>query len=78
MEDLLDGERYGFLVDNQVDSYREFFRHLPSREKLLAIEQKILKDLDNSTLKEKRIVLTWRDIADLHKQVIEKSLALKY
>lgn len=77
MEHLLAGQKYGFLVKNQVDSYREFFRNLPSKEKLSKIERAIVKDIENSTLKEQKILLRWWDIAKMYKQVIEETLSTK-
>ncbi|MGA9380586.1 MAG: glycosyltransferase [Phormidium sp.] len=78
MEYLLDKQKYGFIVENEVDSYREFFRNLPSKTELEKMEATILNDLQNSTLKDKCIVLSWRDIAEMHKQVIQDCLAGKF
>jgi hypothetical protein len=74
MQHVLANGRYGWLVENQVHSYREFLRNFPPAEQRLAREQAILTDLENSTLKQQEIVLTWRDIADMYKQVIMEAL----
>jgi len=74
MQSLLADGRYGWLVENQVHTYREFFRNFPTAEQRLEQEQAILTDLDNSTLKHREIVLTWRDIADMYKRVIMEAL----
>ncbi|NEO99002.1 MAG: glycosyltransferase family 4 protein [Symploca sp. SIO2E9] len=75
MEHLLAGQKYGFLVKNQVDSYREFFRNLPSKEQLSIIEQAIVKDMEDFTLREQRILIRWWDIAKMYKQVVEETFA---
>ncbi|MGB7440840.1 MAG: glycosyltransferase family 4 protein [Coleofasciculaceae cyanobacterium] len=77
MEMLLDGQKYGFLVENQVDRYRDFFRHLPSFEQLYKIEEAIIQDMDSLVLRDKKILLRWWDIAEMYKQVIEETLSLK-
>ena len=77
MATLLDGQRYGFLVENQVDPYREFFKNLPSKDELYAMESVIQSDLENGILKDKKILLRWWDIAEMYKQVIEETLAAK-
>jgi glycosyltransferase involved in cell wall biosynthesis len=74
MEHLLDTDKYGFLVENNVDSYREFFQNLPTKNDLENKETRIFSDLYNAILKEKHIVFSWQDIAELHKQVIEDCL----
>ncbi|NER28662.1 MAG: glycosyltransferase family 4 protein [Symploca sp. SIO1C4] len=70
MEHLLAGGKYGLFVENQVDSYREFFRNLPSREELSQMENCLISDLQSSVLRDQGIVLTWQEIAQLYKQVI--------
>ncbi|NER29764.1 MAG: glycosyltransferase family 4 protein [Symploca sp. SIO1C4] len=77
MEHLLAGQKYGFLVNNQVDSYREFLRNLPSKEKLSIIEQDIIKDMENFSLRAQRILLRWWDIAKMYKNVIEETISRK-
>ena len=77
MKMLLDDQKYGFLVENQVESYREFFRNLPSFEKLYRIENAIIQDMDSLVLRDKKILLRWWDIAEMYKQVIEETLSLK-
>lgn len=75
MQYLLADGRYGWLVENQVYAYREFFRNFPTAEQRLDRESAILTDLENSTLKEREIVLTWQDIANMYKRVILKALS---
>ncbi|WP_339383331.1 glycosyltransferase [Oculatella sp. LEGE 06141] len=75
MDHLLDGQTYGFLVENRVEHYQAFLQNLPNAEMRSEMEAQLVHDLGNSTLKSKNIVLTWRDIADMHKQVIEERLA---
>ncbi|MCD8490028.1 MAG: glycosyltransferase [Desertifilum sp.] len=75
MNHLLDGGEYGFFVENSSESYHRFIQDLPSFEELSDRESRLLSDLQNSLLKEKQIVLTWEDIAQLYKQSFEKALA---
>ncbi len=74
MEHLLNGSSYGFLVENRVDEYRQFFRHLPSIDDFYKIEASILSDMHNSILRDKSIVLTWGDIAQMYKKAIAETL----
>lgn len=74
MAHLLDNGKYGFLVENQVENYRKFFRNLSSRPKIHQLEKLIISDLENSVLKKKNIVLTWREVAKMYKQVILDNL----
>ncbi len=75
MEMLTDQQNYGFLVPNQVEPYREFFRNLPTLNRLAEIEVQIVKDMDRGILRDKRILLRWWDIADMYKEVIEQAIA---
>jgi glycosyltransferase involved in cell wall biosynthesis len=77
MYDLLDRGRYGFFVENDVNAYRSFFRNLPTVKELSRLETVLLEDLRNDRLRAKGIVLTWRDIANRFKQVINATLAQK-
>lgn len=74
MEYLLDGGSYGFLVENQVDAYREFFRYLPTKDEISEMENAIASDLSNSVMRDKCIVLSWQNIAEMHEKVILESL----
>ncbi|MGD1701965.1 glycosyltransferase [Dapis sp. BLCC M229] len=76
MEHLLDGGGYGFLVENNRESYQEFFQKLPDIREILEKENNLIRDLNNSTLKNKEIVMTWKDIAEMYKIVIEENLSL--
>lgn len=75
MEHLLDGGKYGFLVENNVESYQAFFQKLPDIREILEKENNLICDLNNSTLKNKEIVMTWKDIAEMYKMVIQETLA---
>ncbi|MGQ4649272.1 glycosyltransferase [Lyngbya aestuarii] len=77
MEYLLNGSDYGFFVENQVEDYRRFFRNLPSKEQINQVEKSLITDLSNSILKEKGIVLTWSEIAQMYKKVIRDNLSKK-
>lgn len=75
MDYLLDQGRYGFYVDNEVNAYRSFFRNLPTFEELAQMERVLLEDLRHDRLRAKGIVLTWYDIANQFKQVINATLS---
>ncbi|NES02577.1 MAG: glycosyltransferase family 4 protein, partial [Okeania sp. SIO2F4] len=76
MESLLDGGKYGFFVENNRENYQEFFQKLPDIREILEKENNLIHDLNNSTLKNKEIVMTWKDIAEMYKIVIEENLSL--
>ncbi|HEY9853024.1 MAG TPA: glycosyltransferase [Leptolyngbyaceae cyanobacterium] len=78
MQHLLDGGQYGFLVENTVDDYRKFFRNLPNLEIFMKKEAALLRDIDNSMIRKKKIVLSWEDIAGMHQQVINETLSEKF
>lgn len=75
MNHLLDGGQYGYFVENNSESYRQFIQDLPNLEELHNKESRLIDDLQNSLAKEKQIVLTWEDIAALYKQSIQKALS---
>ena len=75
MNHLLDGSKYGFLVENKRESYQDFFQNLPSIIEILDKEKNLINDLNNSTLNSKQIVMSWADIANLYKQVIKQTLS---
>jgi glycosyltransferase involved in cell wall biosynthesis len=75
MSYLLDRGRYGFYVDNEVNAYRSFFRNFPTVEELSQMETVLLEDLKHDRLRAKGIVLTWRDIANQFKHVINATLS---
>ncbi|NER29626.1 MAG: glycosyltransferase family 4 protein [Symploca sp. SIO1C4] len=77
MEHLLSKGEYGFLVENEVESYREFFQKIPSSEEILEIENLLIENLNNSTLRAQGIVLTWKDIAEMYKKVIRDNSTCK-
>lgn len=74
MNHLLNQGAYGFLVENDVASYQEFFDNLPSIDETQLKESLIIQDLKNSRLKSQEIVLTWEDIAGMYKEVIRAKL----
>lgn len=75
MNDLLEGDQYGYQVENQVEAYRQFLRNFPSVETLQEKETQIIRDLENSALRAKRIVLTWKNCAEIYQEVIEELLS---
>lgn len=77
MDYLLNGGAYGFLVENDVNSYRDFFRELPAPSEISAMEAVLIGDLNNSTLKAQEIVLNWSDIAEMYKKAIRETLTDK-
>lgn len=77
MAHLLDGGKYGFLVENKVENYRDFFRNLSDKPKIHQLEKSLISDLENSVLRDKGIVLTWREVAQMYKQVILDNLPKK-
>ena len=74
MNHLLDDGKYGFLVENNLDSYQAFFHDLPSLAEIQNKEITLINDLNNSTLKSNQIVMTWNDIADIYKKAITRTL----
>lgn len=74
MADLTDHEKYGFLVENTVSAYRNFFRSVLDVSSLIHKEDLLLIDLENGTLKNKDIVLSWQDIADKFRVLIDRHL----
>jgi glycosyltransferase involved in cell wall biosynthesis len=74
MNDLLDSGRYGFQVDNQVAAYRQFIRQ-NLRDSPIAVlrpyETEILSALAQGVLRQKNIVSSGADIADLYRQAIQ-------
>ncbi|MGJ3245970.1 MAG: glycosyltransferase [Elainellaceae cyanobacterium] len=75
MQHLLDNGTYGFMIENQTETYVDFLRQLPSRAALAVMADQLSKDLENSALAEKNIVLTWQDIAEMYKEMIWKTLS---
>lgn len=74
MNHLLDGGKYGFLVENNLDSYQAFFQDLHNIAEVQKKETNLINDLKKSTLSSKQIVMTWHDIADMYKKVIKETL----
>lgn len=74
MRHLLQNGRYGFLVENQVDAYRTFFRSLPPLSQLRAMEQTIQQDHQRGYLQENHIVLDFANVATLYHQAIWETL----
>ncbi|NEQ78681.1 MAG: glycosyltransferase family 4 protein [Okeania sp. SIO2C9] len=77
MDYLLNHGEYGFLVENEVESYRKFFQATPSIREILEIEKSLINNLNNSTLRAQGIVLTWKDIAEMYKKVIRDNYTCK-
>ncbi len=75
MTHLLDQEAYGFMVENDTDSYLNFFNQFPGRDRLSHIANLLTDDLQQSVLRDKEIVFTWREIADLYKRMIWATLS---
>ena len=76
MEKLSDQQNYGYLVSNRTEDYINFFENFPDSEELKHKEEKLICDLQEGILKEKKIVLRWWDIANMYKQVFEKTLGI--
>lgn len=76
MEHVLQHGRYGFLVENEVEHYSQFFRALPSAADLAAVEEQLIADLNASVLRANRVVLTWDDVGEMYREAIQKTLAL--
>ena len=74
MSHLLNQGAYGYLIENDVASYQEFFRSLPTIQETLLKEDLIIRDLKDLRLKSQEIVLTWQDIAGMYKEVIQANL----
>lgn len=75
MDDLFMGDRYGYQVPNTLDGYRQFFRQMPSRAELHRRGDQVLQDFQAGILRDRNIVLTWQDIADLHQVAINTALS---
>lgn len=74
MNFLLGHQKYGFLINNNLDSYREFFKKGTIFETVSLKENALTRDRKNGTLKDQRIVLTWQETAEIYKQIIEETL----
>ena len=77
MNHLLDGGKYGFLVENDLDSYKAFFQNSHNIAEVEKKETNLINDLNNSTLSSKQIVMTWHDIADMYNKLIKETLERK-
>ena len=62
MKDLLKDGRYGFLVDNNVQAYREFFHGL-TRQSLLAKEKVLLQDVREGKLSDTGYALDFEAVS---------------
>ncbi|NET31642.1 MAG: glycosyltransferase family 4 protein [Cyanothece sp. SIO1E1] len=74
MNHLLQGEKYGFLVSNTVKSYKNFFQAIMDTNTFVKKEGDLIADLQHGVLKNRQIVMTWEDIAQLYKNVIWSAL----
>lgn len=76
MEYLLDRGKYGFLVENTTESYQNFLDNLPTIEQLSTLENTLLDNLHHPTSQKRKVVLNWTDVAQMYKQVINKTLSI--
>ncbi len=62
MEDLLADGKYGYLVENSVPAYRDFFREKSKPQDFLAKEQVLLKDIRSGALSRSKYVLDFGSV----------------
>lgn len=74
MDHLLQKGAYGFYIDNSLESFQTFFQAMPSPATVLSKENILCQHLQDGTLKQKDIVVTWQDIAEQYKKVILTTL----
>ncbi|MGJ3246144.1 MAG: glycosyltransferase [Elainellaceae cyanobacterium] len=75
MDHLLDQGRYGFLVENQTESYRQLLQHLPDPATLTEMETTLIQNLNEGKLMNQQIVLSWDNISELYKRAIYETLS---
>ena len=76
MTHLLQAGRYGFYVENQLDAYCDFLATLPTQATLASMETSLLAALQSGQLAAQDIVMTWADIAQRYRTIIQATLAL--
>lgn len=68
---LLDGGKYGFLVEYSQAAYGQFLADLPNQSAdISALEAQLLVDLDQGILREKGSVVPWQDIANKYQAAL--------
>ncbi|MGJ3250097.1 MAG: glycosyltransferase family 4 protein [Elainellaceae cyanobacterium] len=75
MNHLLDHGCYGFLVENQTESYIQLLQHLPDLGTLTEMETTLIQNLNTGKLANQHIVLSWDHISEFYKQAIRETFS---
>ncbi len=75
MMDLTAAGRYGFLVENNVSAYTNFFQQPHLQKIVREKEHQLLLDLEHGELRDQGILMTFADIADRYLQIIRQTLS---